>query len=231
MTSYRAVVVGATGAVGSALVRELLTAPRCEAVTILTRRKVDVFAGADGVSKLIQRVVNMDDLEAAATEAVRGCEIAFCTMGIGQPRKASREELWRVDVEYAGAFARGCKQAGVRHISLLGAAGADAGSRSYYMRAKGSAEEAVRAPGFARCSFFRPSLLVTRDIRYGLQDRVTQAVFPRLSWALPSRWHEIRVEDLARAMRVNAEHPPGADAVEVLHYDEFLALLQYGRLE
>ena len=226
MTPYRAVVVGATGAVGSALVRELLTAPQCEAVTILTRREVDVFAGADGVSRLVQHVVDMHDLEAGAAEAARGCDVAFCTMGVGQPRKVSREELWRVDVEYAGAFARGCKQAGVRHISLLGAASADTGSRSYYLRAKGSAEDAVRAPGFARCSFFRPSLLVTRDIRYGMQDRITQAVFPRLSWALPSRWHEIQVEDLARAMRVNAERPPGADAVEVLHYDEFMALLR-----
>jgi hypothetical protein len=67
---------------------------------------------------------------------------------------------------------------------------------------------------------------VTRDIRYSLQDRITQAVFPRVSWALSSRWHEIRVEDLARATRVNAERPPGDTAVEVLHYDDFVALLR-----
>jgi uncharacterized protein YbjT (DUF2867 family) len=35
---YRALVVGATGAVGSALVAELLASPRCQEVLTLTRR-------------------------------------------------------------------------------------------------------------------------------------------------------------------------------------------------
>jgi hypothetical protein len=66
---------------------------------------------------------------------------------------------------------------------------------------------------------------VTREIRYGLQDRVTQALFPRVSWLLPSRYHEIRVEDLGRAMRINAERP-GKDGVEILHYAEFVEMLR-----
>jgi uncharacterized protein YbjT (DUF2867 family) len=44
MDRYRAIVVGATGAIGSALVRELLASPRCEGVTALARRPVDLFA-------------------------------------------------------------------------------------------------------------------------------------------------------------------------------------------
>ena len=74
--------------------------------------------------------------------------------------------------------------------------------------------------GITRVSLFRPSLLVTREIRYGLQDRITQALFPLVAPLLPKRYHQIRVEDLARAMRTNAERP-GPPGVEVLDYGAF----------
>jgi uncharacterized protein YbjT (DUF2867 family) len=86
------------------------------------------------------------------------------------------------------------------------------------------AERAVIEAAVPRTSIFRPSLLVTREIRYGLQDQVTQAVFPLLSPVLPRRFHQITVEDLGRAMQVNAE-ASGPAGVEYLYYSDFRALL------
>ena len=82
----------------------------------------------------------------------------------------------------------------------------------------------VPRAGIRRTSLFRPSLLVTPNIRYGLQDRVTQRVFPLIQPFFPARYHSVRVEDLARAMRINAERP-GTPGVEILHYPEFVRLL------
>jgi uncharacterized protein YbjT (DUF2867 family) len=222
---YRAVVIGATGAVGGALVAELLAAPACTQVSALTRRSVDTFSSLPGRDKLRLEVIDLREIEAATRQAANGYELAFCTMGIGQPRKVSDEEFWRVDVEYAGAFARGAAAAGVRHISLLSSVGANAASGNRYLRVKGASEQAVIAAGFARTSIFRPSLLVTPELRYGLQDRVTQAFFPWISPLLPGRFHQIRVEDLGRAMRINGERC-GPAGVEILHYPEFTALLK-----
>jgi len=220
--SYRAIVIGATGAVGGALVRELLASPVCEGVVALARRPI---AGCPASSKLSVHLVDLDDLETATARLAEGCAAAFCTMGIGQPRKVSFEDLWRVDVEFAGAFARGAAAAGSTHISLLSAVAANVSSRNPYIKVKGAAEQAVAQAGIARTSLFRPSLLVTPDIRYGLQDRVTQSLFPLVQWMFPARYHSVRVEDLGRAMRLNAERS-GAAGVEVLQYPEFVRLLQ-----
>ncbi|HUX35145.1 MAG TPA: NAD(P)H-binding protein [Gemmatimonadaceae bacterium] len=218
--SYKAVVVGATGAVGSALVRELLASPRCIRVTALVRRATTMFAHAPGWEKLRLEVVDLADLERATATLAAGCDVAFCTMGIGQPRKVPPEEFRRVDVDYAGAFARGARAAGVRHITLLSSVGADAASRNRYLRVKGDAEAAVAAAGIARTSLFRPSLLVTRQLRYGFQDWLSQTFVPLVAPLLPARYHQIRVEDLARAMRLNAERD-GAGGREVLTYPDF----------
>lgn len=227
-----ALVLGGTGAVGSALVRELLAGSRWASVTIFVRRPTRQFVGVPGAEKLSEHLMDVDRLEgevAAQTslrrDAQRGPWSAFCTLGVGQPRKVSREELHRVDVGIASAFARGCRGAGVPHFSLLTAVGASATSQSYYLRVKGEIEEAVEMLGFERTSFFRPSMLLTREMRYGLQDRLTHAIFPRISRFLPSRLHEITVEDLATAMRVNAERE-GVRGREVLEYEDFVRLLR-----
>ena len=84
--SYRAVVVGATGAVGGALVRELIESPRCERVVALARRRTDALAASP---KLTVHVVDLAQLETATRERAAGCETAFCTLGLGQPSRAS----------------------------------------------------------------------------------------------------------------------------------------------
>jgi hypothetical protein len=56
--------------------------------------------------------------------------------------------------------------------------------------------------------------------RYGLQDRIAQALVPIVAPLLPKRYHQIRVEDLARAMPANAERP-GPAGMEVLEYGAF----------
>jgi uncharacterized protein YbjT (DUF2867 family) len=166
----------------------------------------------------------MDQLGTDAVAPARNCEVAFCTMGIGQPANASKAQFWKVDVEYAVSFARACKIAGVKHFSLLSALGANVNSHFHYWHVKGVAEERISALGFKRVSLFRPSLLVTRHPRYGWKDRLTQTLFPLVSPFLSPRFRQIEVEKLGRAMRISAEQreSPG---VEHLEYPQFQNLL------
>jgi uncharacterized protein YbjT (DUF2867 family) len=224
MSPYRALVIGATGAVGSALLRELRHSEACAEIVALTRRPL---SGQNATHKMRVHVIDFDHLEEATREHAAGCAVAFCTMGVGQPRKVSLAHLKLVDVDYAGAFARGAASGGVRHISLLSSVAASLESRNPYLRMKGLAERVVADAAIARTSLFRPSVLRTRRIRYGMQDRLTQALFPAVSLCLPSRYRAVRIEDLGRALRVNAERQ-GAPGVETLEYPQFQELIAKG---
>ena len=219
----RVVLLGATGAVGRSALAEALRSPAFETVTTLGRRQVDV---ADAPGKLTQHVV---DLEAPASyrSLVAGHTAAICTLGVGQPSKATREEVWKVEIDYVMGFAAACKDAGIRHFSLMTSVGSDAQSRSYYLRLKGTQEDRVKALGFERTSLFRPSLLITPQNRYGASQAVFLAVWPKLNGILVGplrRYRGIRVEDLGRAIAIDAARDAPA-GVEIYEWDGFQRIL------
>ncbi len=226
---YRAIVLGATGAVGSALVEALLRSERCAGVVTLGRRTSEALAARTRAAKLDARVVDLEALEAATRAAAVGCDVAFCALGIGQPSKVSEAEFRRVDLGYARAFASGARAAGVRHFSLLTSVGANHRSRIRYLRVKGEVEEAVKALGFPQTSLVRPSVLITPKARFGLEDHVLRVVMPLTSWAIPRKLHEITTADLGRAFVLDAEAVlacAGAAGAHVLHYPELRRLLR-----
>ena len=218
----KAIVLGASGAVGSCLTRALLASPAWEGTLCLVRKPTDLF-GAE--PKLAQRVVDMEGLEGQDC----GADAAFCTIGIGQPRKAAPGEFRKVEFDTSRwHFAsRPRKKRELRQVLLLMGETA-VGSPMLQIQVplcgllKGEIEEALRALGFERLSIFRPSLLVTPQLRYGLQDALTQALFPWISPLLPARFHQIRVEDLGSAMALNAANPMGP---EILHYPDCMRIL------
>ncbi|KAK9839307.1 hypothetical protein WJX81_006888 [Elliptochloris bilobata] len=210
----RAVVVGATGAVGSALVSQLLASPAWAHVTTVGRR-----AGppppSDLAHKLAQTVVNMDALVAEGAPAFAGADVAFCTLGTKRRIAGSAEGYIKVDLTYVAEAAKAAKAAGVRHFSLVTSKGASTWLPAshfvglhplLYLHTKGRAEEAVKAQGFERVSILRPGVL----------QRTAAAPAGGL---LPS----IKVADVARAMVADAERPADK-AVGVLEMGAIQAL-------
>jgi len=225
----RAILLGATGAVGRNVLAETLRSPAFASVTTLGRRPVDGLEAAGAAGKFAQHVVDLGD-PASYRDRVAGHTTAICTLGVGEPSKSTPAEVWKVEIDYVMGFAAVCKEAGVRHFSLMTSVGANPRSRFEYVRLKGAQEERVKALGFERTSLFRPSMLLTAENRYGASQAILLALWPRLNPLLtgPLRHYRgIRVEDLGTAMARNAmrDAPPG---VEVLEWDDFRRLLDDG---
>lgn len=224
--SRRLALLGATGAVGRNVLAEALRSTAFEAVTTIGRRRADVADGDAPSGTLTQHVVSLDD-PSSYRGLLAGHTTAICTLGVGQPSKSTREEVWKVEIDYVMGFAEACRDAGVRHFSLMTSVGSDARSKFYYARLKGTQEDRVKALGFERTSLFRPSMMITPRNRYGASQAVLLAVWPKLDWLLAGplrRFRAIRVEDLGRAMVMNAARDAPA-GVEIYEWDGFRRIL------
>jgi uncharacterized protein YbjT (DUF2867 family) len=197
MQTYSAIVLGSTGNVGRQIVTLLAASPAVKHVTVVNRRPTAEFSV---LAKVLEVVVpDMDNLAEAVEHAARksGATIALCAIGVGKgSRTMSEAEVRKIEVQYPEAFAHGCKAGGVLSLGLLTAAGADIESSFRYVRIIGEKEQAVTRVGLPALGLYKPSVIFGNSntpsyLRY---------VFPAVEWLLPSRYHAIHKNELARAM-------------------------------
>ncbi len=197
MPPYAAVVLGSTGNVGLQIVNLLVASDTVSQVIAVTRRPTGAFKNMPKVRELV--LPDMNALGEAVAHAAReaGATVSFCAMGVGQgSRKMPEAEVRKIEVQYPSAFAEGCKAGGVLAMGLLTAAGADIKSSFKYVRIIGEKETAVIAVGIPSLSVYKPSVILGNSNT----PSYLNFVFPFLEWMLPSRFHAIHKNDLARAM-------------------------------
>jgi len=239
MTSTRtAIVLGGSGSVGTALLRELLHDDGFKVVITLSRRSIReavAMARTTGRTLVEKLVPDMTPapLAAATIDAAReldGDVEGFSVLGVGAgTANLTLEEHRAVDVALNEAFARALRDSGkVRHLAFMSAVGADptaeaSGSggagMSRYRRVKGESEEAVRASGPAVVSVFRPAMII------GSQHTpwILEKTLPLFSFATPAKYKSIHVEQIAKAMIATAKHHPATS--RTYHYREMMALI------
>ena len=236
-----AIVLGGSGSVGTALLRELLHDDGFDAVITLSRRSLpEAVAMARAAGRtLIERLV--PDMKPAplaeatrdAASGVDGDLEAFSVLGVGAgTAKLTLEEHRAVDVALNEAFARGLRDSGkVQHLAFMSAAGADptastsgsgAAGMSRYSRVKGESEVAVRASGPAIVSVFRPAMIIGSQHTPWLLEKT----LPLFSFVTPAKYRSITVEQIAKAMIAAAKHHPATSAT--YHYPEMMALIAGG---
>jgi uncharacterized protein YbjT (DUF2867 family) len=197
MQPYSAVVLGSTGNVGRQIVNLLAASPAVSHVVVVNRRQTAEFKDMPKMCEVV--VPDMDQLAEAVEPAAReaGATIGFCAIGVGKgSRRMPEAEVRKIEVQYPEAFAKGCKAAGVLSMGLMTAAGSDIKSSITYVRTIGEKEKAVTGVGIPALGIYKPSVI------FGNSNTPTYLhyVFPAVQWVLPSRYHSIHKNELARAM-------------------------------
>jgi uncharacterized protein YbjT (DUF2867 family) len=236
-STQSAVVLGASGSVGKALIKELIHNGSFKPIlTVVRRSQPDQVAMArDAGVELRETLVPAMDpagLENATAEAIRSLEgdvVGFSVLGVGAgTAKLTIDQHRAVDVQLNAAFARGLKASGrVKHLTFMSAAGADpsaattgsgAAGMARYARVKGEAEEAVKDSGPAVVSIFRPAMIIGSRHTPWLLEKV----LPVFSFMTPAKYRSITVEQIAKAMIAASLNTPPQSAV--YHHPEMMAL-------
>ncbi|MCC5946096.1 MAG: NAD-dependent epimerase/dehydratase family protein [Bernardetiaceae bacterium] len=194
MATKTAIIVGATGLIGNALLDYLIHDERYEKIILLLRRKIETTS-----SKIEQKIVDFDNL-AAHSKSIQG-DHAFCCLGTTMKKAGSREAFYKVDYTYCFEFARLAAENAIPKFAIVTAMGADAKALVYYNRVKGEIEDAVRTLDFEAIHILRPSLLLgerKNDSRIG--EDIAQGLSKALSFMIPDKYKGIEGKQVAKAM-------------------------------
>ena len=189
-----AIVIGATGLVGRALVDRLSGSPYFEKIIAVTRRPF-----RHSSPKVRNEVVDFEHLENHAS-IFRG-DCLFSCLGTTLKQAGSPEAQRRVDFDFQYKAAQLAAKNGVEHYLLVSSAGANAKSNNFYLKLKGELEEEVLKLPFKRISIFQPSLLLGSRADVRPAEKIAALTLPVLGY-IPGlrRYRPIRGDQVARKM-------------------------------
>lgn len=212
-----ALVIGATGLVGKALVMDLLDDPRYEKVRIFVRRSMNIQH-----SKLEEHLIDFDHPE-TWSDLVVG-DVLFSVLGTTLKKAGSKQKQYTIDYTYQYSFARAALQQGVPQYILVSSSGANEKSMIFYSRMKGELERDIKKLPFSSIVIFQPSLLIGPREEERAGERAGYKLLKFLNAAgLFKRYRPIQGYQVARAMKLAALNPQPGTRVYTL--DEIFRLI------
>lgn len=209
-----AIIIGATGLVGSTLVKQLLDNPNYSKVVLLLRKPLNISH-----SKLIQEVINFDELDASK---IMGDDL-FCAMGTTLAKAGSKENQYRIDCTYPYEIGKIAKVNGVKQFILVSSAGANFESSNFYLRTKGDLEKKIQSIGFQNFVSVRPSILLGDRQESRLGEKIGKAVFNLLSplmFGSLRKYRSVEASDVAKSMQKFANQE--LNGVKYVEYDDIM---------
>ncbi len=192
--SRTALLAGATGLVGQAVLALLLTDKRYTAVHVVGRRAPNV----QHPKLVVHLSASLTDWVSPAVDDV------FIAIGTTIKVAGSKAAFKAIDGDAVVAWARAAKHAGATRLAVVSAMGANAQSGIFYNLVKGEMEDAVSALGFDTLVIARPSLLAGDRDALKQPKRVTEKLslvaFKIFSPLIPANYRSIEAGSVAQAM-------------------------------
>jgi uncharacterized protein YbjT (DUF2867 family) len=206
-----AIVLGASGLVGTELVHQLLNSSEFEKVKIFVRRSLGISN-----SKLEEQLINFENLEAWKHDLIG--DSLFSCMGTTLKTVGSKEKQYKVDYTYPFQCIEAAIKNGTKQILLVSSVGAKETSSNFYLRMKGELEEAVKKLNPSNFIVFRPSILDGNRVESRPAEYLALKIM-RILGKLPflKKYAPTLVRDLAGSMiRLALNDKLGVKVVESL---------------
>ena len=152
----KTLLIGATGATGSDLLRLLLDNGEVENVVIFVRKNPGIEH-----PKITVHVIDFEKPE-KWSHLVMG-DVLFSCLGTTRKDAGSKAAQWKVDYDYQYSFAKAARQNGVECYVLVSAMNASSKSLFFYSRIKGKLDEDVTNLGFPKLLIFKPPSLIRKE--------------------------------------------------------------------
>lgn len=209
-----ALVVGATGATGRALMQRLIDHPVFGKIYVVHRRPTP-YAHQEKVEEI---QIDFDHL--ASLTLPESVDHMFCCIGTTLKKAGSKEAFAKVDRDYVISLGRFAKKNNVPSTHIVSAIGANSRSITYYSRVKGEMEDCLKSLGLKYLVFYHPSLLHGDRDEFRLAETVGYYVLSLVGLLAIGRFKKYRpteISELANVMLDTALR--GGEGVEIVEMD------------
>jgi uncharacterized protein YbjT (DUF2867 family) len=192
----KAIIVGASGLIGSELLDILLQQSEYQEVLILVRKELPISD-----PKLVQLIVDFENL-AQWADAITGHALFSC-LGTTKAKTPDESIYRKIDHDYPLQLAQIAHRNKMKQYHLVSAIGADVNSSFFYTKLKGETERDIENVGIPTLHIYQPSFLEGRQKEKRPMEKlftaITKAINPFLIGGL-KKYKSIPAATVARAM-------------------------------
>ena len=212
-----ALILGATGATGKELVKELLNNPNFYKISVFGRRVPDIYN-----KKLFKYKIDFSELN--KIKKLLSGDILFSALGTTLKQAGGKKQQFLVDYTYQYEFAKIAVENGTKNYSLVSSTGADKNSFFFYPKIKGELEESIKKLPFNKIQIFQPPTLIRQSALARKGEKIGIKVFNRLNKiGLFKSQKPLPVKILAKIM-INAALSKNSNRIEIFSTQD-IALL------
>ena len=176
-----AVIIGATGAVGKEILKEILGSEYYERIYVLGRNSISRLPEDGRLTKIVIDFENMR----FDTSILDDADV-FASLGTTLKIAGSKENQRKIDVDYTVNFAKLC-EGKVRSFNVVSAIDAKSNSKNFYNSLKGELEDKLKEMNLGILRIFQPSLLISRRDDNRFLEEIFMKVAPIFQFVLKGK--------------------------------------------
>jgi hypothetical protein len=159
-----AIIIGATGATGTALIEKLVSDETFKKIYVFSRSPLKVTH-----EKIISNIVDFENI-ADWKNNIKG-DILFSALGTTKKDAGSKNAQYKVDFTFQYNVAKAGAENEVKKYFLVSSVGANSKSKFFYPKIKGELEDAVKKLNYNTIHIFQPPVLIRQKDKMRAGER------------------------------------------------------------
>ncbi|WP_314406159.1 NAD(P)H-binding protein [uncultured Gemella sp.] len=176
-----AIIIGATGAVGKEILKNILADGFYTKVYVLGRKSIKKLPDDNKLTKII---IDFEKIDFNTSILVKSD--VFASLGTTIKIAGSKENQRKIDVDYTVNFAKLC-EGKVRSFNVVSAIGANSNSKNFYNSLKGELEDKLKEMNLGVLRIFQPSLLISKRDDKRFLEEIFMKVAPIFQFVLKGK--------------------------------------------
>jgi uncharacterized protein YbjT (DUF2867 family) len=194
--SYKAIIIGASGLIGSELLKRALISDDFHEILLINRRPLNITN-----NKIREIVIDFDKL-ADISDQISG-DITFSCLGTTRGKTPDARQYRKIELDYTLSIANYGLTNGIKQFHYVSSLGADASSSSFYLKLKGEVENQLKVLPIRSLHIYQPSFLTGERHENRLAENLMAPVMRLINPLLTGRlrkFQSISAKAVAEAM-------------------------------